>query len=144
MRRKQTGHACAVPLLSAAGLTLSLATSAPAAPTEPVGTQNISVQPETWLGEEEISDVSLATFRINDEDGQSSFPRVQLAHAGGCGGCGGGGGGCHAGGCGGGGGCAHPGGCGGGCAHPGGCAAGGCGRPGGCGGWRPPRGAVHG
>ena len=38
MRRKQTGHACAVPLLSAAGLTLSLATSAPAAPSEPVGT----------------------------------------------------------------------------------------------------------
>src|SRR5215831_6406307 len=101
MKRKQTGHACAVPLLSAAGLTLSLATSAPAAPGEPIengGTQNLSVQPQNWLGEEEISDVSLATFRIHDEDPQTSFPRVQLVHAGGCGG---GGGGC---GCGGGGG----------------------------------------
>src|ERR1700731_3606033 len=61
------------------------------------------------LGEEEISDVTLATFRFVDgESPETPLPRVQLAR----GGCGGGRGGC--GGCGGFRGC-------GGCAH-GGCA----------------------
>ena len=83
------------------------------------------------LGEEEISDVSLATFHFVDgESLETSLPRVQLARGGcggGCGGCGGHGGGCggRGGGCGGHGGCAGFRGCGG---H-GGC--GGCGR--GCG-----------
>ncbi len=81
------------------------------------------------LGDEEIFDVSLATFNVFDEQPgamQRSF--IQLAARGGCarGGCGHGG--CGHGGCRGG--CAH-GGCRGGCAH-GGCGIGGCGR--GCGG----------
>jgi hypothetical protein len=99
------------------------------------------------LGDEEISDVSLATFHVynlGNENTGALRSGIQLAH-GGCG-CGGGGGcahGCGGGGCahGCGGGCAHgcAHGCGGGCAHGcGGCAhgcgggCGGCGR--GCGG----------
>ena len=84
------------------------------------------------LGEEEISDVSLATFHFVDGEGlETPLPRIQLARGGcggGCGGCGGRGGcgGC-AGfrGCGGCGGCAGFRGCGG-CAGFRGC--GGCGR----------------
>jgi hypothetical protein len=93
------------------------------------------------LGEEEISDVSLATFHVFDRENPALSQGIRVAaggcgHGGGCGGCG------HGGGCGG---CAHGGGCGGcahagGCAHPGGCAigggcaahVGGCARPGGC------------
>lgn len=88
------------------------------------------------LGEEEISDVSLATFHFVDgESLETQLPRVQLARGGcggGCGGCGGHGG-CGGGfrGCGGG--CAHfgGGGCGRGCGR--GCGFGGCGGCGGCG-----------
>jgi len=90
------------------------------------------------LGEEEISDVTLATFHFVDgESPETQLPRVQLARGGcggGCGGCGGGCGGFR--GCGG---CAHGGcagfrGCGGfrGCAGFRGCGRG-CGF-GGCGG----------
>ena len=50
------------------------------------------------LGEEEISDVTLATFHFVDgESPETPLPRVQLARGGcggGCGGCGGRGGGC--------------------------------------------------
>ena len=80
------------------------------------------------LGEEEISDVTLATFHFVDgESPETPLPRVQLARGGcggGCGGCGGRGGGC--GGFRGCGGCAH-GGCAGfrGCGR--GCGFGGCG-----------------
>ena len=79
------------------------------------------------LTEEEISDVSLATFQVFDRENPPLSQGIKVARGGGCGGCGcghGGGGGCaHAGG--GGGGCAHAG-FGGGCAHAGvGCAAGG-------------------
>ena len=59
------------------------------------------------FGEEEISDVSLATFYVFDKEGDSTSPMVQLVAHGGCGGrhgCGGCGHGC--GGCGHGGGCA--------------------------------------
>ena len=88
------------------------------------------------LGEEEISDVSLATFHFVDgESRETPLPRVQLARGGcggGCGGCGGrgGGGGCGGfrgcGGCGGHGGCAGFRGCGGfrGCAGFRGCGTG--------------------
>jgi hypothetical protein len=102
------------------------------------------------LGEEEISDISLATFHFVDgESPEAPLPRVQLARGGcggGCGGCGGHGGGCggHGGGCGGRGGCGGGvrgcggcgghGGCGGGCRGCGrGCGFGGCGGCGGCG-----------
>jgi hypothetical protein len=75
------------------------------------------------MAEEEVSDVSLATFQVFDKEGP-----VRLAAGHGGGGCGhGGGGGCAHGG---GGGCAHAGG--GGCGHGGGCRVGACGH-GGCG-----------
>jgi hypothetical protein len=82
------------------------------------------------LGEEEISDVSLATFHFVDgESRETALPRIQLAR----GGCGGG-----CGGCGGRGGCGGFRGCGGGFRGCGGCAGfRGCGRGcgfGGCGG----------
>ncbi len=80
-----------------------------------------------FLGEEEIADVSLATFHVFDKENESLLGhgdmRVAAGH-GGCGGC------AHGGGCGG---CAHAG-CSG-CAHAGcaGCAHAGCVHAGGCG-----------
>ena len=115
---KRKHRACAVPLLGAAGLSLSLASGAPAATAGPAAH-------EITLGEEEISDVSLATFYVFDRENVGpSQPGVQLVHRG-CGGCGGhrGCGGCHRG-CGG----CHRG-CGGchrGCGGCGGCGCGGC------------------
>jgi hypothetical protein len=123
---KRKSRACAVPLLGAAGLSLSLASGAPAATVGPAAH-------EITLGEEEISDVSLATFYIFDKENVgTSWPGIRLAKGcGGCGGCG------HGGGCGGHGGF---GGCAGhgfgGCAGRGrGCGCGGFGGCGGCGGW---------
>ena len=133
--RKRRGKA--MPVLGAAGL-LALATSASAEAPVDTSMPNTGVSHQVFLGEEEISDVSLATFYVFDKENAGSFkPGVQLARGGcggGCGGCGhgcGGGGGCR--GCGGcrgfGGGCA--GGCGGGCrlgfGGCRGCACGGCG-----------------
>jgi hypothetical protein len=123
----------AVPALGAAGLTFSLVAGASAsvAPINDVPQiPNYSPRHEITLSDEEIADVSLATFYVFDKENaaaaQGSF---QLARGGGCGhgggGCGHGGGGCgHGGGgrgCGGGHGCR---GCGGGF---GGCGGGGCG-----------------
>jgi hypothetical protein len=137
---KRKHRACAIPLLGAAGLSLSLASGAPAATVGPTAH-------EITLGEEEISDVTLATFYVFDKENPRTSG-IQLARGGGCGGgcgCGGGHGGCGGGhgGCGGGHGgcgCGGHGGCG--CAHAGGCGHGcghgcrGCGGCGGCGvGW---------
>ena len=128
---KRKHRACAVPLLGAAGLSLSLASGASAATVGPAAH-------EITLGEEEISDVSLATFYVFDKENPST-PGLQLVRHGGCHGCHGchrgchhGCGGCHHG-CGG---CHH--GCGG-CHHGcGGChgchGCGGCWWWGGCGG----------
>src|ERR1700733_12576365 len=103
--RKRTRKAA--PVLGAAGL-LALASSGSAnASVDGVAARN-EFNHQVVLGEEEVSDVSLATFRVLDtESGGPLTPGIQLARGGGCGGCGGGG--CR--GCGGGGGC---GGCGGG------------------------------
>ncbi len=81
-----------VPMLGVAGLSLSLASGASAiggAPTD-LPTRNTAVSHPTTLCEEEISEVSLATFYIFDkENAQTLMPRARLA-GGGC--CGGGGG----------------------------------------------------
>jgi hypothetical protein len=130
-RKRQTK---AVPVLGAAGL-LSLAGGAAVAtggPAVDMPTQKIAPSHEITLGEEEISDVSLATFYVFDKENAGTLRSgIQLAR-GGCG-CG------HGGGCGGGmrgcGGCGHAGGCvGRGCVGRGcrGCGFGGCG---GCFGW---------
>jgi hypothetical protein len=141
---KRKRRSKALPVMGAAGLTLSLANSAYAMPSSPaaVPTQNTWDKQDLAIGEEEIADVSLATFYVLDKEHDGSLPGLQLIRHGcgggcGCGGCRhfGGCGGCrHA--CGGCGGCRH--GCGG-CRHGcgGGCGCvglfwGGCG--GGCGG----------
>jgi hypothetical protein len=61
----------AVPVLSAAGLSLSLASGASAAigrPAADTPTPKTGISHEITLCEEEISDVSLATFSFRDED----------------------------------------------------------------------------
>lgn len=87
-----------VPLLGAAGLSLSLASGASAlsGPAAERPAHNIGVSNETVLSEEEICDVSLATFYIFDqENGRRVSPRGRLAGGCGCGctcagpGCGG-------------------------------------------------------
>jgi hypothetical protein len=124
----------AVPVLGAAGLSLSLAGGASATTSGPAAdmptTPNAAPGHEFTLGEEEISDVSLATFYVFDKENTGTLQGgIQLAARGGCGGCrGGGGGGCRGGGFGGGRGC------GGGCRGCGGRGCRGCGF-GGCGGW---------
>src|SRR5215475_1722418 len=102
-KQKRTTKATAVMALGAAGLGFSLAGSAfaSAMPTADIPqSDNTSPNQRFVLGEEEMTDVSLATFHLFDRENFGSG--VQLAR--GCGGCGCG----H--GCGG---CAHGGGCGG-------------------------------
>src|SRR5262249_18921012 len=104
-RRKRRGKA--MPVLGAAGL-LALASGASAEAPADTSMANAAVSRPLLLGEEEISDVSLATFYVFDKENTRSLkPGVQLAR----GGCGGGGCGCGHG-CGGGG-CRGCGGCGG-------------------------------
>src|SRR5512141_1867139 len=114
---KRKSRACAVPLLGAAGLSLSLASGAPAATVGPTAH-------EITLAEEEISDVSLATFYVFDKENVGATePGVQLVGHRGCRGCHRGCRGCHRG-------------CG--CGGCGGCVTfwWGCGGCGGCWGWR--------
>ncbi len=128
----------AVAVLGIAGA--SLAASAGGSVAD-IPSQNTAPFQAITLGEEEISDVSLATFHLFDKENFGTPPSgIQLARAGGCG-CGHGG--CGHGGCGRAGGIRGCGGCGhGGCRACGrgcgrgwggrGCGWGGCG---GCGGW---------
>jgi hypothetical protein len=126
----------ALPVLGAAGISLAMAGGASATPLA-ANVPSQDTGPRVTLGEEEISDVSLATFYVFDKENESELDQdlILLAKGGGCGGGGGckcgGGGGCK---CGGGGGC-KCGGAGGGCKCGGGCGKGcGCGRGCGCGG----------
>src|ERR1700722_17708222 len=97
--------------LGAAGVSLAMTGAASAtAPTTNVPSQDNARR--LILTEEEISDVSLATFQVFDRENPPLSQGIRVARGGGCGGCGCGHGG------GGGGGCAHAG-FGGGCAHPG-------------------------
>jgi hypothetical protein len=131
-KQKRTTKAAAGKVLGAAGLSFSLVGSASASkmPTASIPqSDNTSPNQRFVLSEEEMVDVSLATFYVFDKENMGSG--VQLAR--GCGGCGRGGGcgGCR--GCGGGGfrGCGGFGGCRG-CAVGFGCR--GCVGFGGCGG----------
>ena len=75
---KRKSRACAVPLLGAAGLSLSMVSGSPAATVGPTAH-------EITLGEEEISDVSLATFYVFDKENVgASEPGVQLVGHRGC------------------------------------------------------------
>jgi hypothetical protein len=94
-KQKRTTKAAAVKVLGAAGLGLSLVGSASASTMPTAGipqSDNTSPNQRFVLGEEEMADVSLATFHLFDRENVGSG--VQLAR--GCGGCGGcrGGGGC--------------------------------------------------
>jgi hypothetical protein len=74
--RKRRRSINAVPVLSAVGLSLSLASGASAAigrPPADILTPKTGVSHEITLCEEEISDVSLATFFIFDNE--SPHPR---------------------------------------------------------------------
>jgi hypothetical protein len=138
---KRKRRSKALPVLGAAGLSFSLASGASSGPAVNMPTPNTGVSHEITLAEEEISDVSLATFYVFEKENAGALrPGVQLVRGGcgggcgggGCRGCGGGGGGCR--GCAGGGGCR---GCGGfgGCAGFGGCVGFGFGGCAGCVGW---------
>ena len=109
-KRKRVAKAAAVPALGAAGLGFSLAGSASAStlPTADISQSIDNVANQRFvLGEEEIADVSLATFHLFEkENGKSGVQ--QMAWGCRCGGCGFRSGGCRAcrcGGCGGCGGC---------------------------------------
>src|SRR5258706_139249 len=89
--KKKRMTKAAVPALGAAGLTFSLVggASASAIPTADVlQTNNFSPSQAFNLGEEEMADVSLATFHLFDkEDTGAVRAGVQLARGCGCGGC---------------------------------------------------------
>ena len=116
-KHARTTKAAAVTALGAAGLGLSLAGSASAStiPTAHIPkSDNISPNQRLVLSEEEMADVSLATFHLFDKENAGSD--IQLAWVRGCRGCRGCRvGGCRVGGCGG----CRVGGC-------GGCGVGGC------------------
>jgi hypothetical protein len=123
-KQKRTRKAAAVKALGAAGLSFSLvgvasASTVPAANIPQA--DNTSPNQRFVLSEEEMADVSLATFYVFDKEHVGGG--VQLARGGGCGGCHG------CGGCRGGGGCGGFRGCGGGgCVGCRGCrGCGGCG-----------------
>ena len=102
---KRKRRKTALPMLGAAGVSLTMAggASAAVAPTANGPLHDPAPPPVFVLDEEEISDVSLATFYVFDRENQSLGERIQLAQR--CGrGCGGRG--CAAARCGGGGRCA--------------------------------------
>ncbi len=75
-------------------MSLSFASTAPALPSEPAVNLSASGNGDgnqVYLGEEEISDVTLATFYVFDKEaGDSTSSMVELVgHGGGCHGCGG-------------------------------------------------------
>jgi hypothetical protein len=85
---KQKFRSKVLPVLGAAGLSLSLVSGASAATAGPAAdrpTLNTGVSQEITLGEEEISDVSLATFYVFDKENPGTG--VQLAKKGGHAGC---------------------------------------------------------
>lgn len=85
----------ALPALGAAGLTFSMVGGASAAtvPANDVAqSTNYSPNHQITLGEEEVADVSLATFYVFDKEGTAAAKEgnIQLARGCGCGrGCGG-------------------------------------------------------
>src|SRR4029077_14983448 len=97
MARKISNKAvkAALPALGAAGLTFSMVGGASAAAVpanDATQATNYSPNHQVTLGEEEIADVSLATFYVFDKEGTAAAKdgNVQLACGCGCGrGCGG-------------------------------------------------------
>jgi len=79
----------ALPALGLAGMSLSMAGGACASTTEASANTSLPSQKhESFLGEEEISDVSLATFYLFDKENAGPpplFPKLRLAVGGGAG-----------------------------------------------------------
>jgi hypothetical protein len=95
---KRKRRSKAVPVLGAAGLSLTLVSGASAAIDRPAAdmTAHAPATQEITLAEEDMSGVSLATFHVFDKENAAKpqrGPRLAMA-AGGCGGCGCGGCGC--------------------------------------------------
>jgi hypothetical protein len=89
---KRNRRSKAVPVLGAAGLSLSLvggASASTSGPATDVGPQNTSPTHEIFLGEEEISDVSLSTFYVFDKENTATPQVGEKVAAWGCrcGGC---------------------------------------------------------
>ena len=89
-KRKRTRKAA--PMLGVAGVSLALAGSASAGTSGPaadMASRDTAPRHEITLGEEEISDVSLATFYVFDKE-NAGTPKVSEKLAGwrSCGGCG--------------------------------------------------------
>jgi hypothetical protein len=75
---KRSRRSKAVPVLGAAGLSLSLAGGASASTSglaADITSQNVTPNHEIFLGEEEISDVSLSTFYVFDKE-NAATPQV--------------------------------------------------------------------
>ena len=85
-KRKRLTKTAGVPALGAAGLGLSLVGSASALATgDPPQSLNTTPNQRFILDEEEMADVSLATFHVFDkENGTGGFTRLTMG-AGGCG-----------------------------------------------------------
>ena len=86
---KQKRRSKALPVLGAAGLSLSLVGTASAVPGGPavnLPTSGNGDGNQVFLGEEEISDVSLATFYVFHKEGADTSSMVELVGHG-CGGC---------------------------------------------------------
>ena len=84
---KRNRRSKAVPVLGAAGLSLSLASGASASTSGAavdVSAQNTYPNREIFLGEEEISDVSLSTFYVFDKE-NTARPQLGQKVAWGCG-----------------------------------------------------------
>ena len=94
-KRKRMRKAVPVAGLGLAGLSLSLvggATTAIGGPAANMPTQTTAPSHEMTLGEEEISDVSLATFYVFDKENAGTLgpgTRLAMAACAGCAGCGG-------------------------------------------------------
>jgi hypothetical protein len=84
-RVKHSQRSKAIPILGAAGLSLTLTSgvSAAALSTPHAPARNAAVSQGMTLGEEEISDVSLATFHIFDKESQAG-KRLACGCGGGC------------------------------------------------------------
>lgn len=85
---KRKARSKAIPVLGVAGMTLSLFAGGSAALAHPSldnssGTRSDNV----ILKDEEVSDVSLATFYAFDREDQARRPRIRLAAGVGCAGC---------------------------------------------------------
>ena len=74
---KRKRRSKAVPVLGAAGLSLALASEASiaaAAPSLDTMTRDAGVRHEITIREEEVCDISLATFHVFDKEGAKGFP----------------------------------------------------------------------